>query len=204
VRDTMTPPERSDSARAQRDPSPSSPSLDRRVGRAVEEVLGGLPPAARGWLRAIKIDPGACPAPPSTLRWVTALIVANAGSLISDAILVTLGRWIFPSTQNFQHFQFSDYAKLTLVGVTIACIAWPVVTWISSQPRWLFLRLAVLVTLVLWLPDLWILHRGEPIRGVGILMLMHLAIALITYPALVRLAPAGPAGERSGLASDRA
>jgi len=39
---------------------------------------------------------------------------------------------------------------------------------------------------------------------VGILMLMHLAIALITYPALVRLAPAGPAGERSGLASDRA
>jgi hypothetical protein len=77
--------------------------------------------------------------------------------------------------------------------VTIACIAWPVVTWIASQPRWLFLRLAVLVTLVLWLPDLWILAHGEPIRGVGVLMLMHLAIALVTYPALVRLAPEGPA-----------
>ena len=112
-----------------------------------------------------------------------------------------MGKWIFPTTQNFAHFQFSDYAKLTIVGVTIACIAWPVVTWISSQPRWLFLRLAVLVTLVLWLPDLWILHQGEPIRGVGVLMLMHLAIAFITYPALVRLAPAGSPGRRSLLAS---
>jgi len=51
----------------------------------------------------------------------------------------------------------------------------------------------VLVTLVLWLPDLWILAHGEPIRGVGVLMLMHLAIAFVTYPALVRLAPEGPA-----------
>ena len=117
----MTPPERSDSARAQRDPSPSSQSLNRRVGRAVEEMLSGLPPAARRWLRAIKIDPGACPAPPSTLRWVTALIVANAGSLISDAILVTLGRWIFPSTQNFQHFQAPPHGSCSLLLTEAWC-----------------------------------------------------------------------------------
>jgi hypothetical protein len=56
------------------------------------------------------------------------------------------------------------------------------------------------VTLVLWLPDLWILAHGEPIRGVGVLMLMHLGIAFVTYPALVRLAPEGPvvAASRSG------
>jgi hypothetical protein len=35
-------------------------------------------------------------------------------------------------------------------------------------------------------------------------MLMHLAIAFITYPALVQLAPAGPPGERSGVTSNRA
>jgi hypothetical protein len=51
--------------------------------------------------------------------------------------------------------------------------------------------MAVLVTLVLWLPDLWILVHGEPIRGVGVLALMHLAIAFITYNSLVRLAPTG-------------
>jgi hypothetical protein len=144
-------------------------------------------------LRTIRVDPERRHASPSPIRWLAALIVANGGSLVTDAILVALGKWIFPSTQSFPHFQLSDYGKLTLVGVTIACIAWPVVTWISSQPRWLFLRLAVLVTLVLWLPDLWILAHGEPIRGVGVLMLMHLAIAFVTYPALVHLAPEGPA-----------
>jgi hypothetical protein len=45
---------------------------------------------------------------------------------------------------------------------------------------------------VLWLPDLWILAHGEPIHGVGVLMRMHLGIAFVTYPALVRPAPEGP------------
>jgi hypothetical protein len=43
------------------------------------------------------------------------------------------------------HFQFSDYGKLTVIGVIIACAGWPVVTRVSSQPRWLFLRLAIAV-----------------------------------------------------------
>ena len=67
----------------------------------------------------------------------------------------------------------------------------------------MLVMVAVLVTLVLWLPDLWILAHGEPIRGVGVLMLMHLAIALITYPALVHLAPVNSPGRRSVLASQR-
>lgn len=179
------------------------PPMGERVGHSLDDVFDSLPPTARRWLRIFKVDPGARQVPPAPVRWLIALIVANVGSLIADAILVAMGKWIFPSTQNFPHFQFSDYAKLTIVGVTIACIAWPVVTWISSQPRWLFLRLAVLVTLVLWLPDLWILAHGEPIRGVGVLMLMHLAIALITYPALVHLAPVGSPGRRSVLGSER-
>jgi hypothetical protein len=165
-------------------------------GLSLAAAFEALPGPVRGLLRAFKVDPRARHASPSGIRWVAALIVANAGSLISDAVLVALGKWVFPSTQNFPHFQFSDYAKLTIVGVTVACIAWPVVTWIASQPRWLFLRLAVLVTLVLWLPDLWILAHREPIRGVGVLMLMHLAIALVTYPALIRLAPEGPVVSR--------
>ena len=68
-------------------------------------------------------------------------------------------------------------------------MAWPVVTRVSSAPRWLFLRLAVLVTVVLWLPDLYILHQGQPPSAVAVLMLMHLAIAQVTYNLLVRLAP---------------
>jgi hypothetical protein len=61
---------------------------------------------------------------------------------------------------------------------------------VSSAPRWLFFRLAILVTVVLLLPDLYILHQGQPARAVCVLMLMHLAIGLITYNALVHVAPA--------------
>lgn len=158
---------------------------------SLRPVFDGLPSSVQRLSRFFKVDLEPRSTQPSWIRCVIALIIANAASLASDAILVALGTAIFPSTKGFQHFQPLDYGKLTIVGVTIACVAWPVVTRISSQPRWLFLRMAVLVTLVLWLPDLWILVHGEPIRGVGVLALMHLAIAFITYNSLVRLAPTG-------------
>ena len=118
-----------------------------------------------------------------------ATVVSIAGSLAADAMLVAVGTRLFPSTNGYEHFQFLDYAKLTVVGVMIACLAWPVVTRISSAPRWVFLRMAVIVTTVLWLPDLYILAMGQPAKAVLVLMVMHLAIGLVTYNALVHLAP---------------
>jgi hypothetical protein len=129
---------------------------------------------------------------PSGARLVVATIVSLAGSLIADAAIVAIGTRVFPSTRGYVHFQFSDYGKLTVIGVLIACAAWPVVTRISSAPRWVFFRLAILVTLVLWLPDLYILHQGQAGKAVAVLMSMHLAIALVTYNALVRIAPVRP------------
>ncbi len=76
-----------------------------------------------------------------------------------------------------------------MIGVVIACIAWPVTTRISSDPRWLFLRMAVLVTLVLLLPDVYIWAQGQSAQAVAVLMVMHIAIGVVTYEALVRLAP---------------
>ena len=160
--------------------SPTKPSWQRQDSAAMSALV------------ALRIDFAPEHRQPAAAGLLLATVVSLIGSLSADAALVAIGTRIFPVTSGYVHFRFSDYGKLTIVGVTIACVAWPVVTWISSQPRWLFLRLAVLVTLVLWLPDVWILVHGEPIRGVGVLMLMHLAIALITYPALVHLAPAGP------------
>ncbi len=124
---------------------------------------------------------------------VLATVLSIAGSLGADALLVTIGQAIFPATKGYGHFQFSDYGKLTVIGVIIASVAWPIVTRVSSAPRWLFLRLAVLVTLALWLPDLYILYKGQPPRAVAVLMVMHLAIALVTYNLLVRVAPVRPA-----------
>jgi len=126
---------------------------------------------------------------PSGGRVVLATVVSIVGSLLVDALLVVIAEAVFPSTKGYGHFQFSDYAKLTVIGVLIACAAWPITTRITSQPRWMFFRMAILVTLVLWLPDVYILVKGQPAKAVGFLFLMHLAIALVTYNALVYLAP---------------
>ncbi len=129
---------------------------------------------------------------PSAGRVILATLLSIAGSLAADAALVALGTRAFPSTKGYGHFQFHDYGKLTVIGVVIACVAWPVVCRVSAAPRWLFFRLAIVVTVVLLLPDLYILHQGQPARAVAVLMLMHLAIGLITYNVLVHVAPVRP------------
>lgn len=133
---------------------------------------------------------------------VLAGVASIVGSLVADAMLVVIGQAIFPSTKGYGHFQLSDYGKLTVIGVIVATVAWPIVTRVTSRPRWLFFRLAIAVTLVLWLPDLYILHQGQPIKAVAVLMTMHLAIGLVTYNLLVHVAPVRPL-RRSGHARSR-
>jgi len=130
--------------------------------------------------------------PPEWWRVALATVLSLVLSLAADAALVAIGTGLFPSTKGYGHFQFHDYAKLTIIGVLIACAAWPVVTRLSSAPRWLFFRLAILVTLVLFLPDLYIWHQGQSAKAVLVLMSMHVAIALVTYNLLVHLAPVRP------------
>jgi hypothetical protein len=136
---------------------------------------------------------------PQWWRVGLATVLAVGLSLAACAALVAISEHLWPVTKGFGHFEFSDYGKLTVLGVLIACAGWPIVTRISSAPRWLFFRLAILVTLVLWLPDVWIWHLGEMHRGVEVLIVMHLAIAVITYNVLVHVAPIRSAGVRSGV-----
>jgi hypothetical protein len=145
----------------------------------------------KGLLALVRVDFAPRHRQPAVSRVILATAGALVGSLTADAILVVIGQAVFPSTRGFVHFQFGDYAKLTVIGVLIACAGWPVVTRVSSAPRWLFFRLAVLTTLVLWLPDLYILHGGAAPEAVAVLMVMHVAIALVTYNFLVHLAPIG-------------
>jgi hypothetical protein len=137
----------------------------------------------------VKMDFSPTHGHPSKVRVVLATVLSLFGSLAADAALVAVGETVFPSTKGYAHFQFSDYSKLTVIGVIIACLAWPIVSRVSSAPRWLFLRLAILVSLVLLLPDLYILKQGQPAKAVAVLMCMHLAIGLVTYNALVHLSP---------------
>ena len=127
--------------------------------------------------------------PPRVTAVVIATVVALALCLVADWLLAKVAVAIFPVTKGYVHFQFSDYSKLTVIGVIIACIAWPVVARVTSDPRWIFFRLAILVTIVLLLSDLYIWMQGQPGPAVLFLALMHLAIAVITYNLLVHVAP---------------
>jgi hypothetical protein len=158
-----------------------------------------LPSSLGRALGLVRVDLAPAHRQPSSLPVAIETVASVAGSLAVDAILVVIGEAIFPSTKGYVHFQFSDYSKLTIIGVLIACAAWPVVTRISSAPRWLFFRMAIAVTLVLWLPDLYILHMGQSVRAVAVLMVMHLAIAVVTYNCLVHIAPIRPDRSESKL-----
>ena len=71
-------------------------------------------------------------ATPKATRVLIATVASLLGSLAADAALVAVGTRAFPSTKGYVHFQISDYAKLTIIGVVIACAGWPMVTRISS------------------------------------------------------------------------
>ena len=139
--------------------------------------------------RFLRLDFPAGAAQPSPWRWVIATIVAVGGSLAACFVLARLGVALFPSTAGYEHFAFADYSKLTIVGVLGACLAWPLVTLVTTHGRRLLLWLAVIVTIASLAPDAWILHQGQPAQGVAVLVVMHFALALITYPALVFIAP---------------
>jgi hypothetical protein len=55
-------------------------------------------------------------AQPAPVRVAAATVASIVGSLLADALLVVIGEAVFPSTKGYQHFQFSDYSKLTVIG----------------------------------------------------------------------------------------
>ncbi len=148
-----------------------------------------MPPRLERLLALARVDFPLQRRQPNSRRLLVASLVSIVGSLVADALIIAVGTVIFPSTRGYPHFRFADYATLTVIGVLIACVGWPIVNAVSSTARWLFFRLAILVTLVLFLPDTYLLLVGSPLDAVVVLMTMHIAIALVTYNALVRLSP---------------
>jgi hypothetical protein len=111
-------------------------------------------------------------------------------SLLADIVLAAVGKAAFTVPASFGKFSFGSYSLLTVAGIAGATATWWAVTRLTSQPRWLLTRLAALVTALFLIPDFLLLGTpGNPAGPVTILMLMRLAIAVITYTALLKIAP---------------
>ncbi len=118
-----------------------------------------------------------------------AAVVAVALSLVACWLVAAVTIAVAPSLAGYEHLRFADWAKLTVIGVVGASLGWPLAAAIWSRARPPFLVLTVLVTVVSFAPDLWILRQGQPLGGVVALAVMHVAVAVVTYPALVMIAP---------------
>jgi hypothetical protein len=152
-------------------------------------LLRAFPSPFRRALLIARVDFTPLHRRPNAVRVVAALIIAVAGALAAYAILVAIGTHAFPSTVGNEHFRFADYAKLTVIGVVIGAVGWSVITSISSAPRWLYGRLTILISLVLFLPDVWLLIHHQPLKAVAVLMSMHVAVAAVIYFTMVNVAP---------------
>ncbi|HUY06633.1 MAG TPA: hypothetical protein VMU99_05185 [Acidimicrobiales bacterium] len=126
--------------------------------------------------------------PPTLTRLIAAAVLSVVTSLGADDLIIRATTALYPSTRGFSHFRVIDYASLTIIGIATASAAWPAAINVSSSPRRLFFRLAIVATILLWIPDGWLLLRHAPPKAVGSLMVMHLAVASITYNTLTRIA----------------
>jgi Family of unknown function (DUF6069) len=126
---------------------------------------------------------------PGTSRIVLAGLVSVAASVLACVILVAIGKAAFTDGGSFGPFHFGTYAPLAILGVIGATIGWAILVQASSQPRWVLGRAAVAVTVILLIPD-FLLLPTNPTGPVVTLMAMHLAIAVLTYGALLLVAPA--------------
>jgi hypothetical protein len=118
-------------------------------------------------------------------------VLSALASIVVNAGLVWLAKASYPSLEHYSHFRLWDYGTLTAVGVVAAGVAWYVATRSLPSPRHTFFRVAVVVTLALWVPDVWLLIKHEPTPAVVFLVIMHATVALITYNLLVFGAPVG-------------
>jgi hypothetical protein len=127
--------------------------------------------------------------PPTAPRVAVFTVLSALASIVVNAALVWLAKGNDPSLQHYSHFRLWDYGTLTAVGVVSAGVAWYVATRTFPSPRRTFFRVALVVMLALWVPDIWLLIKHEPTRAVVFLFIMHAAVALITYNFLVFGAP---------------
>ncbi|MBO0705260.1 MAG: hypothetical protein J2P39_08070 [Candidatus Dormibacteraeota bacterium] len=126
---------------------------------------------------------------PSVPLTALAIAVGVLLSLAASFLIVHLTLALFPALAGYEHFRFSDYARLTVIGSLIACAGWPVLTRVSSAPVRVYVALAVLGTLVLYLPDLYILFvLREPATAVAALMVMHVAVPLLSCASMIAIA----------------
>ena len=130
--------------------------------------------------------------PRSTSGTATGVLAAIIVSVALNAAVAAIAH-AAGASHAFNPLEFPAYSTLTIIGIVVATAAWAVIRARASHPRRLLLVLVPAVIAVSFVPDLLLGADGNMTGiswGAGIaLMSMHLIVAAVTVPTLLRVLP---------------
>ena len=137
------------------------------------------------------------------LLWVGPLAVL--ASVIANVLVSLTAVALVGISPEFEPLHLRPVIGFTVAGVLGAVIVFALVARFSRRPVRLFRRIALVVLLLSFVPDLSLLlyaspYAGTTVQSVIVLMLMHVVAWLISVGLLTTLTRKGNAHERSRLA----
>ncbi|WP_406445245.1 DUF6069 family protein [Streptomyces sp. NBC_00631] len=114
---------------------------------------------------------------------LAAIVVASLADTVISLIALAAG-----APDDFQPLKAGSYIFLTAVGTVIGALGWIIVRKVSKDPEALTRRLVPAVVVVSFVPDFLLFGSGGAI-GVGALLLMHVAVAVIAVFAYRKVMP---------------
>ena len=124
------------------------------------------------------------------MRIVLATAIALALAVPLNLAIEAFARQAFAVSPEFEPFQ-GTVAPYTAGGVVLAGVAFAVLQRFFREAARVYVRLAILVLVFSWIPDVALLFISEPgatVPAVASLMFMHTVAAAIVVTLLVRIA----------------
>ncbi|MDH6213295.1 DUF6069 family protein [Streptomyces pseudovenezuelae] len=114
---------------------------------------------------------------------LAAIVVASVVDTVIALLALAAG-----APDDFEPLKAPSYIFLTAVGVVAGAVGWAVVRKVSKDPQALVRWLAPTLVVVSFVPDFLLFGDGGA-RGVGALLLMHVAVAATAVFAYRKVMP---------------
>ncbi|WP_316775689.1 DUF6069 family protein [Streptomyces sasae] len=114
---------------------------------------------------------------------IAAIVVASIANTVISLIALAAG-----APDGFQPLKAGSYIFLTAVGTLTGALGWAIVRKVSKDPEALVRWLVPVVVVVSFVPDFLLYGNGGAI-GVGALLLMHVAVAVVVVFAYRKVMP---------------
>ncbi|MEK6227581.1 MAG: DUF6069 family protein [Chloroflexota bacterium] len=128
------------------------------------------------------------------MRIVVATAIALIVAIPLDLAIEAFARQGFAVSPEFEPFR-GTVAPYTAGGVVLAGAAFAVLQRFVRDAAPVYVRIAIVVLVLSWIPDVALLFINEPgatLAAVGSLMVVHAVAAAIAVTSLVRIASRAP------------